>query len=77
MQRLSSSISAAGALLSKGEQLAGSAAAAAGAVEGQVASLLTAAAGVEARVMGLERTLATIQQVNLAGSCPVMMKEML
>lgn len=64
MQRLNSSVSAAAALLNKGEELAGSAAAAANAVEGQVASLLTAAAGVEARVMGLERTFTAISQVN-------------
>lgn len=63
MQQLSSSVSSAGALLNKGQQLADSAAAAAGTVEDQVTNLLTAAAGVEARVMALERTMTRVQQV--------------
>jgi hypothetical protein len=63
MSRLSGSISAAGALLNRGEELAGAAAAAGGAIEERVAALLGACAGVEARVMGLERLQATLQQV--------------
>jgi hypothetical protein len=61
--RLAAATAAAGLLLTRGEELAGSAAAAAGDLEGRLGSLLVAAAGVEARVMGLERTLDDVQQV--------------
>jgi hypothetical protein len=64
LSQLSGSISAAGALLSRGEELAGAAAAAGGAIEERVTALLGASAGVEARVMGLERWQATLQQVR-------------
>jgi hypothetical protein len=63
MTRLSGSISAAGALLNRGEELAGAAAAAGSAIEERVTALLGVSAGVEARVMGLERRQASLQQV--------------
>jgi hypothetical protein len=64
MSRLSGSISAAGALVNRGEELAGAAAAAGSAIEERVTALLGASAGVEARVMGLERRQASLQQVR-------------
>jgi hypothetical protein len=64
MSRLSGSISAAGALLNRGEELAGAAAAAGSAIEERVTALLGASAGVEARGMGLERRQASLRQVS-------------
>eukprot|EP00775_Hariotina_reticulata_P001932 gene1932-2262_t len=75
VSRLAAATAAAGSLLARGEELAGSAAAAVGELEGRLEPLLVAAAGVEARVMGLERTLDVMQQAEHAAVVDRMQSE--